>query len=183
MYADPGHRLLLVPESSELLDLRFLGGNNCMAAHTGAHGRYPRVRRLVRREVAIDAIHFEGLNVRRMRKANRLNRGITLTRRSCAIRRQNCREGRECEKPGNRQPAFAHVDPRDFFQKAIHFLDVVKNFTRKTFAGKLFHIRLYASGQPLSFNAFSARILSIVRKTSIAMARKRTTSRESGAAL
>src|SRR6266480_809729 len=88
----PRHRLLLVPESGELLDLRLVafGGSSDdgVTAHASPDGRQPGIERFVGGEVAIEAVHLQRVDVNRVAKRDRLDRAVPFRGRSTAV----CRE-------------------------------------------------------------------------------------------
>ena len=102
--SNPRDRLLLVIKAGELLDLRLSGRDDSVTSHARAHRGQSRIGRFIRGEVTVDAVHLEGLNVRRMRKFHRLNWTVSLRGAGTRVSRQHCRRCGQCEETGNGEP-------------------------------------------------------------------------------
>src|SRR5687767_971744 len=111
--ANPRNGLLLVPVGSELLDLRLSRGDDGVTPHAGAYSGESWVRRAVRGEVAVEAVHLQRVHVNRVAERYRLLGSVSFRRRGAAVCREHGGEDGDADESGHRQPCTAQVHPRE----------------------------------------------------------------------
>src|SRR6202011_558214 len=98
----------------ELLNFRFSRCDDGVATHAGADGWKTRIERLVRGEVAVEAVHLQSVHVDRVAERDRLNRTVPFLGRSTTICREHGGQRRYTYEAGHCKPSASQVHPRLF---------------------------------------------------------------------